>query len=168
MGIQGYLIAFTQFLNDFVIPTIFALAFLFFLWNAARYFIFHSNEDTGRESARQLAIYGILAFVITLSLWGVVNLLLYTFGISELSNSLSTPDYMQSRSGAGGAPGTGSTGGYDANDGYVDPTAPWDPNEGYADPGQAWDPNTGYVDPGTQGAGEYGDALPFNEGGSPI
>lgn len=159
MGIQEYIVAITQFLNNFVIPTIFALAFLFFIVNVARYFIMHGSEDEGRKSARQLAIYGIITFVITLSIWGIVNLLLYSLGISGQSSPRSAPDYMQSRGNAGGSP-TGGAGVWDPNDGYVDPGPDYQDNDaGYQLPGQYQ---------GGDNAGGVDDVPAFNVGGSPI
>lgn len=69
--------------NSTVIPLIFAVAVFFFIWNAARYFIFNGTNEAGQDSAKRLALYGIAALVIMLSLWGVVNMVTGAFGIGR-------------------------------------------------------------------------------------
>ena len=74
MSIQEFLIGLLLFLNDRVIPLLIAIAFLVFIFNIARYFIIQNQSDTGHAKAKRNALYGILAFVIIVSLWGIVNL----------------------------------------------------------------------------------------------
>lgn len=91
-GIQDFLIALLNFLNEVVVPFIFALAFLFFIWNAARYFIIESGNEEGREKAKRLALWGIIAFVLMISIWGIVNLLVGGLGFSR--SGFVCPDYL--------------------------------------------------------------------------
>lgn len=91
MNIQGFLGEFLTFLNLIIVPLIFALAFLFFLWNATRYFIIGQGSDESKEKAKRLALYGILAFVIMVSIWGIVNLLVGGLGFDR--TSIICPDY---------------------------------------------------------------------------
>lgn len=92
MDLQTYLIDIGYFINFTLIPFLFALALFFFIFNAARYFIIGAGDAAKRESARRLALYGIGAFVILVSLWGVVNLLAYSLNI-DYDRSI-CPDYM--------------------------------------------------------------------------
>ncbi len=62
--------------NDYLVPLMLGIAFLIFLINAVRYFILDSDDEDGQENARNLAVYGIAAFVFILSFWGLVNLLI--------------------------------------------------------------------------------------------
>ena len=57
-----------------IIPLLYALAFLFFMYGVARFF-FSTNEEK-RTEGRKFAIWGIVGFVVLFSLWGMVNLLL--------------------------------------------------------------------------------------------
>lgn len=91
MSLQAFLTKILVFINEIAIPFILALAFLFFLFNIARYFIFEGGNDSGREKARQSALWGILGFVIIASIWGVVNLLVYGLGFDQESSIC--PDY---------------------------------------------------------------------------
>jgi hypothetical protein len=91
-SIQGYIIAIIRFINTTIIPVLFGLALLFFLVNAARYFILKGADAEGQEKARSLALYGIGAFVALLSLWGIVNLLVEDLGFDR--ERPITPDYI--------------------------------------------------------------------------
>lgn len=79
-NLQSYLIAILIFINNTLIPFLFALAFLFFIVNIVRYFILGAGKEDSRESARRLALWGIIAFVLMVSIWGIVNLLVRGFG----------------------------------------------------------------------------------------
>lgn len=57
-----------------VIPFLYALAFLFFLFGVARFFFSESEEN--RKKGRDFALWGIFGFFILASVWGIVKLLL--------------------------------------------------------------------------------------------
>ncbi len=64
--------------NHYIIPTMFALAFLFFLAGVARYLIIgqvQGNEEA-KEKGKHLALGGIIGFVVLFGIWGIVNLFL--------------------------------------------------------------------------------------------
>jgi len=62
------------FVDDSVIPLLFALAFLFFLIGIARFFFAQDAEN--REKGKQFALWGVIGLVVMFSLWGIVNLFL--------------------------------------------------------------------------------------------
>lgn len=82
-SVQGFLIDIVALFNSTIIPLIFAVAVFFFIWNAARYFVFNGANEAGQDSAKRLALYGIVALVIMLSLWGIVNMVSGAFGITR-------------------------------------------------------------------------------------
>lgn len=57
-----------------VIPLLYAIAFLFFLFGVARFFFSDSEEN--REKGKKFALWGIIAFFVLSSVWGIVKLLL--------------------------------------------------------------------------------------------
>lgn len=57
-----------------IIPLLYALAFLFFLIGVARFFF--SEDEESRTKGRQFALWGIIAFAVLFSVWGLVRLLL--------------------------------------------------------------------------------------------
>ncbi len=95
MDIQAYITTFSGFINTSVIPFILALALLFFLVNALRYFIIGGGNEDAREKARALAVWGILAFVLIITFWGIINIFITLFGIGGGSPII--PDYRATK-----------------------------------------------------------------------
>lgn len=91
VGLDTYIVALGSFLNKFVVPLILALAFVFFVYNAVRFFIIGGANTESQEKAKTLALWGVLAFVFILSIWGITNVLVSAFGIG--SNRQICPDY---------------------------------------------------------------------------
>ncbi|GEM_PF-939043 len=98
-----YIGDFTVFLNNTVVPFLFVIALLFFLWNIARYFIIDARSSDTREKAKRSAIYGIAALVLLVSLWGLVNLLVSGLGLNEGRSMC--PDFMGGWCGSVGTSG---------------------------------------------------------------
>jgi succinate dehydrogenase/fumarate reductase cytochrome b subunit len=90
--IQGYILLILQFINWTILPLLFSIALLFFLINAARYFILQGDKEDGREKAKLLALYGIGAFVFLVSIWGIVNMFIFGLGIG--GETAKCPDYL--------------------------------------------------------------------------
>ena len=63
-------------LNVVVVPVIFALAFLVFVWGVVNYFILNAGDETKRSEGRAFVLWGLLGMVLLFSVWGFVNLLL--------------------------------------------------------------------------------------------
>ena len=62
--------------NQYVIPLLYALAFVYFLIGLVR-FIFIDGE-AGREKGKQAMIYGLIGLFVIFAVWGLVNILLTT------------------------------------------------------------------------------------------
>ncbi len=69
-------------LNVVVVPVIFALAFLVFVWGVVKYFILNAGDEAKRAEGRAFVLWGLLGMVLLFSVWGFVNLLLSTLGIA--------------------------------------------------------------------------------------
>ena len=69
-------------LNTIVVPVIFSLAFLVFIWGVISRFFFYGGNETKREEGRQFIFWGVLGMVLLFSVWGIVNILLSTLGIA--------------------------------------------------------------------------------------
>lgn len=78
---QTFITGTTLFLNDTIIPFLLGVAFLFFVFNAIRYFVLNGSNEDGQEKAKALAIYGVLAFTIIVIFWGIVNMLVDGIGL---------------------------------------------------------------------------------------
>jgi hypothetical protein len=70
-------------LNSYIVPAIFALIFLIFLWGLAQYFIIGGSDDAARAKGRQLALWGVIGIVVLVALWGIISILLSTLGIAR-------------------------------------------------------------------------------------
>lgn len=92
-SIQEFLVGFIWFGNNVIIPLIFAIAFLFFIWNAFLFFILGGTNDEGREKAKKLMLYGIMAMVLMIVIWGVVKMGANALGIDR--SSFICPDYVE-------------------------------------------------------------------------
>lgn len=83
--IQNIFVTILTILNGYVVPIIFAIAFIVFLWGLFRYFIQGGADEKERQKGRQLIIWGIIGFAVMFSLWGLVNIVLNTFGLQSSS-----------------------------------------------------------------------------------
>ncbi len=69
-------------INGVLIPLIFAISFITFLWGIYKYFIAQGDSAEGQEKGKQLILYGIIGFAVMVSLWGLVNIVASTFGLT--------------------------------------------------------------------------------------
>ncbi|MBI5405672.1 hypothetical protein HY972_01375 [Candidatus Kaiserbacteria bacterium] len=69
-------------LNTVVVPIIFALAFVAFVLGVVKYFFLTTDNEGDRAAARKFVLWGILGMALLFSVWGVVNILLSTLGIT--------------------------------------------------------------------------------------
>ncbi len=71
-----------EFINFYLVPLIFGLALLFFLWGVLKAFVIKGDEDS-RKEGKQYMIWAIVGLVVMVSLWGIVNLLSGALGLDE-------------------------------------------------------------------------------------
>ncbi len=71
-----------DFINDILIPLIFAIALLVFIWGAFKYFIYGGADEDKRKEGTQLMIYAVVGFVLMVSVFGIVNLIAGGLGFS--------------------------------------------------------------------------------------
>ncbi|PIP69142.1 hypothetical protein CO033_02145 [Candidatus Nomurabacteria bacterium CG_4_9_14_0_2_um_filter_32_10] len=70
-------------INGSVIPLIFALAVVMFIWGVVQYVI-NSDEEAKKEKGKQFMIWGIIGLTVMVSIWGLVSILGSTFGIQNV------------------------------------------------------------------------------------
>ena len=82
-------------INNILIPFLFGMAFLVFVFNAIRFFVAQSNNQDGREKARNLITYSLLAFVFLIVFWGIINVLVQSLGLEcdRFESKKITSDY---------------------------------------------------------------------------
>lgn len=69
-------------INNLVVPIIFALAFLTFIWGVFDLFFLSVGDIQKQSKARSFILYGLIGMAILFSVWGLVSILLNTFGLS--------------------------------------------------------------------------------------
>ncbi|OIO33277.1 MAG: hypothetical protein COZ49_04260 [Candidatus Yonathbacteria bacterium CG_4_10_14_3_um_filter_47_65] len=74
---------------DPLVPLIIGLALVYFLWGVSKY-ILHGDDEKKREEGRQMMVYGIIGLFVMVSVWGLVNILVGTFGLSNIIPQLPT------------------------------------------------------------------------------
>lgn len=72
----------STFINGTLIPLIFGIALLVFLWGIFKYFILGGGDDGKREEGKQLMLYAIIGFVVMVSVFGIVNMIANGLGFS--------------------------------------------------------------------------------------
>ncbi|MHB1163173.1 MAG: hypothetical protein ACYCZZ_01430 [Minisyncoccota bacterium] len=78
-------------INGIFVPVLFALAFITFVWGVFKYFILGADSDTERAAGRQFVLWGVIGFVVILSVWGLVAVVGNTFGLSPGGSAPSYP-----------------------------------------------------------------------------
>ncbi len=61
--------------NNVLVPSLFAVAFIVFLWGAFQTFVVGANNDEVKEKGKNLMLYGLIGFFVMVSVWGLVNIL---------------------------------------------------------------------------------------------
>ncbi len=73
-AIQNLSDSFIGVLNTVVVPFVFALAFIVFLWGVFQAFILGANNEEKRKEGAKFVLWALIGFVVMLSIWGLVNL----------------------------------------------------------------------------------------------
>ena len=82
----------TAFINGTLIPLIFGIALLVFLWGIFKYFILGGGDDGKREEGKQLMLYAIIGFVVMVSIFGIVNMIANGLGFSSQDTIQNIPN----------------------------------------------------------------------------
>ena len=89
--IGTYLASIVDFINVYLVPFLFAIAFIAFIWGVFTYFIAGGANEEQRDKGKQLVLWGVIGFVVMVSVWGLVNLVTNTLGFKD-TNMDKTPD----------------------------------------------------------------------------
>ena len=81
-----------NFINNILVPILFAIAFLTFLWGAFQTFIVGSSAGADvKDSGKNLMMWGLIGFFVMVSVWGLVNILTGTFQFSNNQGPTGVP-----------------------------------------------------------------------------
>lgn len=78
-------------INGILVPVLIAVAFLMFLYGVYKYFILGAADPKSREEGRDFILWGIIGFVVILSVWGLVAIVGDTFGLTAGGGAPSYP-----------------------------------------------------------------------------
>ena len=79
--IEGFVGTIIELINNVLVPLVFAIAFIVFIWGIFQYFI--ASGEEGKSAGRSLMIWGLVAFFVMIAVWGLVNLLVNTFDLDR-------------------------------------------------------------------------------------
>jgi hypothetical protein len=69
-------------INGILVPVLFAIAFIVFLWGVAKAYIISRGNEAEVKKGHTLILWGLIGFAVMLSIWGLVNIVNDTFGLS--------------------------------------------------------------------------------------
>lgn len=85
-------------INSILVPVLFAIAFIVFIYGVFRAYIYSSGDEGEVKKGHQLVLWGVIGFAVMLSLWGLVNIVANTFGLTGES-----PPMMPNATGSTGS-----------------------------------------------------------------
>ena len=81
-SIQDFFNFIINFINQYLVPLIFAIAFIFFLYGVLTYFILSRGDEEKVKQGRDFIMWSVIAFVVMFSLWGIINLISGTISLN--------------------------------------------------------------------------------------
>lgn len=82
MTFREFVLLLVKVFNDIIIPLLVAIAFFIFLWGTFQYFFIKREDPTARKEGGQFMLWGIISFAVVVSMWGLVSILLKSFGLT--------------------------------------------------------------------------------------
>ncbi|MGH7175516.1 MAG: hypothetical protein ACREGR_04125 [Minisyncoccia bacterium] len=78
-------------INNVLVPVLFALAFIVFLWGAFSTFILGAQSEETKERGKNLMLWGLIGFFVMVSIWGLINILTGTITFGNNSGPSQVP-----------------------------------------------------------------------------
>jgi len=72
-------------IDNVLVPVLFAVAFIVFLWGAFDAFILGANSEEEKMKGKNLMLWGLIGFFVMVSVWGLVNILTNTANLGNNS-----------------------------------------------------------------------------------
>lgn len=69
----------TNIINNMLVPIVFALAFVTISWGVIKGWVIGGGSDESVAQGKSFVLVGVIAFVIMLSIWGILNFLIGGF-----------------------------------------------------------------------------------------
>jgi hypothetical protein len=78
-----------------LLPLIIAAAVVYFIYGIAMYVI--SGSEEAKDQAKSKIIYGVIGLFVMISVWGLVNILVNTFGLQNTAPTTTTLPSLPAR-----------------------------------------------------------------------
>ncbi len=78
-------------INNIIVPVLFAVAFIVFLWGAFQTFIMGANSEDVKDKGKNLMLWGLIGFFVMVSIWGLVNVLTGTLSFGNNAGPSNVP-----------------------------------------------------------------------------
>lgn len=85
-GIGDTLTAFLDLINTKVIPFLFAIAIVYFIWGLVK-FVQNAGNEKEREAGKGMMIWGVVALAVMVSVYGLIG---WVTGLANLTNTQPT------------------------------------------------------------------------------
>lgn len=128
-----FLLQFIVFIDNILVPLLFAIAFIVFIFGIFQYFILGGADEEKRTKGRSFMLWGMIGFFVMVSIWGILNLFVYSLGFGSDTRP-DLPTFGDSVSAPASSGGT------------TLPTAPVNTCTQVCKPGSACNPKTGLCD----------------------
>ncbi len=69
-------------IDSVLVPVLFAISFIVFLYGVAKTYILSHGEAAEVSEGHKLILWGVIGFAVMVSLWGLVNVVANTFGLT--------------------------------------------------------------------------------------
>lgn len=86
-GIGGVAITILSLINGVLVPLLFAISFIVFLYGIAKAYILSPGDEDAVKSGHKIILWGLIGFAVMISVWGLVNVVVATFGLAGTSGS---------------------------------------------------------------------------------
>jgi hypothetical protein len=60
---------------NLLIPALFAILFVYFIWRMIDAWIIHAGDQNSRDEGKKYALSAVVTFVLMVSAWGIVTLI---------------------------------------------------------------------------------------------
>lgn len=81
-GIAGIAMNIIFIINTVLVPLLFAISFIVFLYGIAQAYIFSTGDAEKVKDGHKIILWGLVGFAIMVSVWGLVNVVAVTFGLT--------------------------------------------------------------------------------------
>ena len=78
-------------INNIIVPVLFAVAFIVFLYGAFKTFILGAGSEEVAKEGKSLMLWGLIGFFVMVSIWGLVNILTGTISFGNNTGPTSVP-----------------------------------------------------------------------------